>query len=279
MFTNVQFYTHSEKETNEDAYGITDTAIFVLDGATGLSKKEYMHPQSDAFWLVKEIQTALLNHWDPCDSPITILKETQKQLSLRYHQVADQQISSAEMPSACIAMFYEHQDEIHFFGMGDCYGIIELTNGETKIFSDPVLEKLDHAALEQMKKVSNEKQIPFLEARKYIQQQLLDNRMMRNKPNGYHALDLEWSNFEEIPIHRWKKKDVKRLLCASDGFYEIMHYNIIQDPKELLDHLSTHSEELIQQLFHAQEADAQAILCPRFKLRDDCTFVYVEVNL
>ena len=277
MLNNVKYYTYTEKSINEDAYGINDSFIFVLDGATGLGKKEWMHPQSDAFWYVNEIQKALLEQWHNYPSPLSLLKQTCRKLYTEYQSACKQPISLAAMPSACLSLFYENGDDLLYYGLGDCYGIIEFTDGHIEILSDPVLETLDQNALKEMKTISEEKKIPFFEARSFIQQTLIQNRLLRNQPNGYHALDLTWSDLEMIPTHTWKKKDVHRILCASDGFYEIMHYGLLKDTKDLFDHISTDSDDLLKKLYQAQEKDSQALLCPRFKLRDDCTFVYAEV--
>lgn len=278
LFTDIKYFSHSEKAYNEDAYGIGPNYMFVLDGATGLGKKEIMHPHSDAYWFVSEIKEHLISTLKDGPFQVSLLKQKRAQLYAQYQKAGGNQLSSAEMPSACIALFYEDGEDLCFFGMGDCYGIVELMDGTIEIYSDPILESLDQKAMTRMKEISQEKQIPFLEARKYIQDLLLANRKMRNQPNGYHALDLEWDHYEQIPIHRWKLNNVKRVLAASDGFYEIMHYNIIHTTKELLDLLSSDSKQTIQLLFDAQDNDPQAILCPRFKHRDDCTFMYRKIS-
>lgn len=278
MLKNIKHYTYTEKFVNEDAYGINDSFIFVLDGATGLSKQEWMHPQSDAFWFVNEIKKALLEQWNDYPSPLLLLKQTCKKLYTDYQNVCNLPTSLSAMPSACLSLFYENGDDLHYYGLGDCYGIIEFTDGHIEIFSDPILEQLDQNALKQMRAISEEKKIPFFEARSSIQQILIQNRLLRNQPNGYHALDLTWSDLEIIPTLTWKKKDVHRILCASDGFYEIMHYDLLKNAEDLFNHISLDSDDLIKKLYQAQEDDSQALLCPRFKLRDDCTFVYAEVN-
>lgn len=278
LFQNIQHFSHTQKPVNEDACGFGRSFLFVLDGATGLGKREFMHAGSDAHWLSGSIRDRLLRELPQGSDPITVLKEELHRLRSQYLQAARTMPSAAETPSACIALFYERGDWLYYFGMGDCYGVVELKNGQVEVISDPILEELDQQALMRMKEISRKQQIPFFEARRQIQELLMHNRMCRNQPGGYHALDLEWDRLEEIEIHQWKKSDVRRVLCASDGFYEIMNYGIVDDPKELMDQLSLHGQEVVQWLFSAQDADAQAERCPRFKHRDDCTYVYAETE-
>ena len=161
LFTDIKYFSHSEKAYNEDAYGIGPNYMFVLDGATGLEKKEIMHPHSDAYWFVSEIKEHLNSTLKDGPFQISLLKQKRAQLYAQYQKAGGNQLSSAEMPSACIALFYEDGEDLCFFGMGDCYGIVELMDGTIEIYSDPILESLDQKAMTRMKEISQEKTNTF----------------------------------------------------------------------------------------------------------------------
>ena len=50
-----KYYCFSDKKYNEDAYSFSSSHIMVLDGATGLSKKNYMS-EDDAMWFVQMLK-------------------------------------------------------------------------------------------------------------------------------------------------------------------------------------------------------------------------------
>ncbi len=278
MFTHIKHFTHTEKIDNEDAYGFGESFLFVLDGASGLGKRQVMHARSDAHWFAASVGRMLAKALEMHEDPVQALKEILQSLREQYQRSAKEKLSKAETPSACIALFYESGEELCFFGMGDSCGVVEKADGRVEVISDPVLEALDQRAIEEMQRISHSQGISLWEARKQIQGMLMEHRDKRNQPGGYHALDLEWDRLEEIVVHRWRKSEVRRMLCASDGFYEIMKYGVIGDVPELMDAIEENGERLVRELFAAQDRDAQGIVCPRFKHRDDCTFVYARVK-
>ena len=164
LFQNIQHFSHTQKPVNEDACGFGRSFLFVLDGATGLGKREFMHAGSDAHWLSGSIRDRLLRELPQGSDPIIVLKEELHRLRSQYLQAARTMPSAAETPSACIALFYEWGDWLYYFGMGDCYGVVELKNGQVEVISDPILEELDQQALMRMKEISRIQQIPFFEA-------------------------------------------------------------------------------------------------------------------
>ena len=50
-----KYYCFSDKKYNEDVYSFSSSHIMVLDGATGLSKKNYMS-EDDAMWFVQMLK-------------------------------------------------------------------------------------------------------------------------------------------------------------------------------------------------------------------------------
>ena len=58
MFRDIQAVTRAGLHANEDAVGAGKDFLFVVDGATGLSHRNYMDPRSDARWFAG--QTARL---------------------------------------------------------------------------------------------------------------------------------------------------------------------------------------------------------------------------
>ena len=112
LFQNIQHFSHTQKPVNEDACGFGRSFLFVLDGATGLGKREFMHAGSDAHWLSGSIRDRLLRELPQGADPIIVLKEELHRLRSQYLQAARTMPSAAETPSACIALFYERGDSL-----------------------------------------------------------------------------------------------------------------------------------------------------------------------
>ena len=61
----------------------------------------------------------------------------------------------------------------------------------------------------------------------------------------------------------------------SDGFSQILMYPGYSDIKQILDAIET-NEPIEKQLYQYQEMDADCILYPRLKKRDDTTYIYLN---
>lgn len=94
--------TFSEKKWNEDVYYMSDTCIFVIDGATGLSNNQVMS-QDDAWWFATSMKEEFIKRiHNP--SLIDILKESILAIQNKYKYDVST-ILRQDMPSGCISLF------------------------------------------------------------------------------------------------------------------------------------------------------------------------------
>lgn len=267
----------------EDAVGGGAGYLFAMDGASGLSGVNVMDAGSDAAWFVCGVRAGLEQALERKDARATeeILREILGNLREMYESRI--QTLHTEMPpdapSAGLALFRETEEEIEFFGLGDCVGVAEMVDGSLFIGCERMLEELDGRVINRMSEIHRETGIPTLETRAQCNDMLLEHRMLRNTPGGYWILDPSGEGLTHACIRRWKKAEVKRISAYSDGLAQLADtFHIYEDYGAL--HRSVTEiplRELVDQLFAAQEDDREANLYPRLKFRDDTCGVWAEV--
>lgn len=277
MLTHLTGHTASDRKWNEDTYAMADSYLFVLDGATGLGENDIMGTGDDAKWFVEQIKERLVRELPGALSIQDILERAIVELRQQYEK-RNPQVQKADIPSAGIALFRQRQDQLEFFGMGDCRGIVELTDGSYECLYDKRLEALDHQVIEQMKKLSMERKLPFLQTRAMVQKELRINREKRNTEDGYCALDLNSICVKQATVRVWKCNNVKRILSMSDGMAEVFAFNLYANEGELMDAVRQDVTGTILALFAAQDRDAACDEVPRLKKRDDTTVAYAEIG-
>ncbi len=274
MFSNIIVRSTSDKEYNEDGYGFRKDLVFVIDGATGLGENNYMGYGDDAKWFVDGVCEYLQKYLS--SQPLeTCLSKVCSLLYSEYSKIV-KDVNSSSMPSSCISLFREIDDEIEFFGLGDTVGVCEFVDGTYEVLFDQRLVDLDSVAIDEMVTISKERGISPIEARKYIQSTLIKHRSLVNTEEGYYSLDVTGKGLSKAIKRRWKKDVIKRICCMSDGFYEVMEFGLYQDIPSLLDAIEANVDEVLANLCKAQDDDSLGYKVPRFKLRDDITVVYTK---
>lgn len=267
----------------EDAIGYGENYCFVIDGASGLSGINIINEQSDAAWFARKVKEKLCQYLDNNDNTPTkaILTSIIKEINATYHRIAlDKGLQPpTDSPSAGIVLFRKVEDEIEFFGLGDCTGVVELIDGTVSVLKDTRLCALDGAVLSRMAALHQQNGIPVLEAREACNDMLLANRNKRNKDNGYWILDLSGVGIEHALIKTWPTDTVKTIFACSDGFAQLSDtFNMYPDYTALFDAARQSTlAALCDRLFAAQEADSECNAYPRFKLRDDTSCLWATL--
>ena len=115
----------------EDAIGYGKDYCFVIDGASGLSKINIVDKQSDAAWFASQVKDKLCNRLDDDNKTPAkeILAEIIKEINQKYFYAATSKgiEPPSDSPSAGIALFRKMDDQIVFWGLGDCTGAVQMT--------------------------------------------------------------------------------------------------------------------------------------------------------
>jgi len=272
----------AERAYCEDAIGWGDHYLFAMDGASGLSGSKLMGTGSDAEWFADSVRNALCRELDQCDnrSVEEILLKITDDLRKEYEKRAEELGVELppDVPSAGIALFRENGDELEFFGLGDCVGVVELTDGTLVWQSDLRLPELDGIVTAKMAELHRETGISVLEARKQCNDLLLKHRQLYNTPDGYWILDPTGKGIPHAMKGHWKINQVRSISAFSDGFAWLVEaFGLYENYGALHQKLTkTPLRELVDQLFTAQEQDPDANRYPRLKFRDDTCALWAE---
>lgn len=267
--------TFSEKKWNEDVFYVSPSCVFVIDGATGLSNNQVMS-EDDAHWFATSLKEEIIKRMN-MDSLMDILKESILSVQNQY-KLDVSSMKSQDMPSGCISLFREKDGQIEYLGLGDCVGVIEFNDGSCELLFDDRIEKMDGAVILKMIQLSKELNIPYLQTRPYVNPILLENRNLRNKEDGFYSLDLTIDGLEGSIYKSWKKEDVNRIACLTDGLYQLMDFNESWNETDLLNALENDLDAAFLSLYEDQEKDCECLKNPRLKKRDDTTGIIVKVK-
>lgn len=266
----------NERRRNEDITGWGNRYFFVMDGASCLSGINIVDGNSDAAWMVTRIQAALCQHLDAEDPRPTkeILREIVADVRTEYLSAvtASGLPQPDDSPSAGIALFRQRGNRLEFFGLGDCVGTAVNPDGSIFCSTDTNLPELDNAVLKNMEDIHRKTGMALTETIRLCRNQLLENRKLRNNPNGYWILDLlSDSGLDNAREFSWELTRPTAAGGFSDGFSQLVDpFGIYADYSDLFTAMQkTDLEVMFQSLCRAQDADPDCNTFPRFKLRDD----------
>ena len=274
-------YPGFEARACEDAIGYGKNYCFVLDGASCLSGKNIVDPVSDSAWMAGKLRDGLCALLDQAGPRPTrqLLRQVVAQVREEYVQALQSAGSEApeDSPSAAFALFRQRDDKLEFFGIGDCVGVAKLPDGRDFHARDNILPKLDSQVLKQMKQLHLRTGASMTEAKKACNDLLIQNRCLRNKPEGYWILDLVTD--DGICNAREEAWELTEPVCVgafSDGFSQLTdvfghygNYTAVFDAMR-----ENNLEEMFQTLCALQNADPACNAYPRFKHRDDTSALW-----
>lgn len=265
---------------NEDKITIIDGAAWVLDGATGITGKRITEKETDALWYVEKINNYLINNINSYKSLKDIMKSAIREVKESYI-VYDgyKNLDEVDYPCAAIALVRFNSKELEYYVMGDCTLIYKEKDDNAVEIVDKRIIELEEKILDSMVKVSKEKKVSILEARKYCDNEVLDVRRMKNRSNGYWILEL---NEEAVDNGLYGKIAISKeasITLTSDGFSQYYDtFNLAEGYSEFINIVKeTNIDDLYNNLYLSQEEDSKCNSYPRLKKRDDSSIIYFEV--
>ena len=265
---------------NEDKITIIDGAAWVLDGATGITGKRITEKETDALWYVEKINNYLMNNINSSKSLKDIMKSAIREVKESYIAYDGyKNLDEVDYPCAAIALVRFNSKELEYYVMGDCTLIYKEKDDNAVEIVDKRIIELEEKILDSMVKVSKEKKVTILEARKYCDNEVLDVRRMKNRSNGYWILEL---NEEAVDNGLYGKIAISKeasITLTSDGFSQYYDtFNLVEGYSEFIDIVKeTNIDDLYNNLYLSQEDDSECNNYPRLKKRDDSSIIYFEV--
>lgn len=267
-------------EYNEDIVRVCKYGAWILDGSTGLNKKNLISKESDAKWYVSWWDKYLYENINKDKSLKTIVCEGIENIKQEYlSTLAGIRLEKLDMPSASVAIVKFYKDKVEYFLLGDCTIVINDTN-ENIILKDDGVCKFDNMMFEKMKKLNNNnKSLSVKDKKDILLPYIIENRLKKNSEEGYWILEFDELAVEKSMHDYISINDELKLIISSDGFscaydrYNIFSVeNIIQIVEE---NGIEYVNDKVRKLEHE---DKNGLIFPRFKESDDSSCAYLHIT-
>lgn len=266
------------REWNEDYAFSGEQFSFVIDGATSLTPEKFSNEETDAKWfslqfgkfLEKELKHEDLSISEILKKGIIKIAKDFKKLSGK-HDVID-------MPSAAIAIVRRKQNKLEYFVLGDC-GFLFKHKNAVKEFTTTKITKLDKLNIDTMVKIAKEKNIDVIQARKFVNDDILKKRLSKNTKNGYWIL---CDSIEACDHALQGELDIEggdEILLYSDGFSQLWDTLDLFKKKQIFQQFDNGQTlvDLFNLLRKTQKEDSSCNKFPRTKVHDDSSAVYFKI--
>jgi hypothetical protein len=266
----VDSWTDAGRPWNEDAWGATPAAAWVIDGTKG----PFEHSLTDATWYAQLLNNCLLDHFAAATlDPRGALARTADQLSRTYRGNADA-APAHEQPSACLALAsLDASGAVHLLNIGDCRILIEKA-GAIRRFGSSDIEPLETAAIAELIPLRACGADPWPRLRATFRRNF---EAAMNKPGGY------WVTHPTLPwLHAVQhvalpSDEADHLLIASDGFFRLVNvFGAYDEAKLVAAALAGGLAALGAELRGMESEDPNCLRYPRLKSMDDASAVLVR---
>jgi hypothetical protein len=260
---------------NEDAFGGSDHAVVVLDGATMLGEGLMPGP-SDAAWIAQFGARRLIAHLKD-EEPKKALKLAMGDAEKSFHALRRREPEEQwQVPCASLVLAAEHEKGLEFLYLGDCGALVE-QGGGLKVIG----ETLDKRAEESARAAQIAKEKKLASASALSRPEFLTHlRTRRNQVNsGNYWL---FSPDKRAASHAGRRivavEKGAHLLLASDGFLALASDYGAYDAMGLLKAAKAKGlAALGRELRAIEAADPDGNRFARFKKSDDSTALLLEV--
>lgn len=260
---------------NEDCWGRSGDAVWVMDGATGVWPVQRLSPNSDAAWFVAEMDRALQSLCSSALDSGDMLAAAAEAVSAKARAICDlDACAPAELPSASFVAARRRGGQIEFANLGDCVLLWRTAGGAAQRFGSSGVARLD-AALSQafVDGMATGRALSDVQADLAVM--VRRHRTLMNTPEGYWILDLSAAG---APHTQTMVTDGPvEVLLMSDGFYRLADVFDRYDDDRLMDAARAQGlAALYEELRGLEAADPDGATYPRGKPRDDATAVLLD---
>jgi Protein phosphatase 2C len=265
-------------KTNEDAFGHSETAAVVIDGATPLGESLMPGP-SDAAWIAQFGARRLMAHLRDGDGARKALRaalaDTQKSFeALRRHEPEEMW----QTPCASMMLVVPSEKGLEFLWYGDCAALIKQSDKAVTV----VGETFDKRAAEAQAAQALAKEKNLSPAAGLSRQEFIDTlRRRRNRINSGDS----WLFSPDVKAAAHVSRRVmtvapdSHLLLATDGFLALASdYGAYSADSLMMAALDKGLVALGEELRAIEADDAGGDKFPRFKKSDDATALLLKVS-
>lgn len=284
---NIELFTDtgtSDTGINEDyvSADLLTGYMVVLDGASNLTKRNLTPCKSDSAWFSHKLGKNIEKTIGTTDESITdILYAAGKETADEFNSFAEK-INRDDEPSAGLIVAKWQPDScsegnLEIATLGDCLGVVGFTDGATEIIYDEHLGKLDAKVINKMADLILRNGYSHKEAREAVAEDLMQNRLLRNRENGYSVADPSCLGYKKSLVRKYALDKVKFVFLCSDGCYSAVRMGLVKDYSELAQEIANgKGHEIMRRLRELENIDSQMHKFPRFKISDDATYGLVN---
>lgn len=267
---------------NEDFFGWTDRAAWVLDGATGVSAETLPYP-SDAYWLVRTFSENLHRNLVvyPNSSTLDLINRAIGVTRDTFNEIARQKDSIQErLPSAAFVMVRILGDVLEITSVGDCKAIFRGVDGVVRTFYDPSLEPFEDRTLSALRSLrARNPESEQGDLVKELKLTIQENRKSMNQPGGYRVLSLNDVDKDSLEATVLPCEEDLIIALASDGFLrytEVFGQSNVEEMYELV--CGGQVAMVAAKVRDLESCDANCQQYIRVKKSDDATCVTVKLS-
>lgn len=260
-------------QVNEDYVAVGSTYAALLDGASGITGTRVLphHSGSDAQWFSHFVGGHICEYLDMSrgivDS-IWLAVEDSRDFIVEYGVTDNEDL----FPSSTLVVVSVAGDLVDIVSLGDSPVFIGLKDGSLVTMSDSRIAELDQAAVDAMVDHSRGSVMTGVQKRAAVNDILLTNRQLKNKPDGYWILDPSGVALDHLNVRRFCIAAIDYVCAMSDGLERAFNLFGLADPAAFLSDATRESfYELLVRLRAEENLDPDFDRYPRLKLHDDAS--------
>lgn len=266
-------------QVNEDYVAVGSTYAVLLDGASGITGKRVLshHSGSDAQWFSHFVGCRICEYLDASrgivDSIRLAVDDSRDYIG--EHGVTD---NEELFPSSTLVVVSVSGDSVDIVSLGDSPAFIGFKDGSLVSMSDARIAELDQTAVGVMIDRSHGRVMSGVQKRAAVNDILLANRQLKNRPEGYWILDPTGVALEHLNVRRFSVKDIDYVCAMSDGLERAFDLFGLADPAAFLATATRESfGKLIVRLRAEENLDPDFDHYPRLKLHDDASYFMLRL--
>ena len=263
---------------NDDAFGHTDAAAVVLDGATSLGDP-LMPGDSDAAWIAHFGARRLMAHVRDGEAPQDALRYTLADAKKSFEALRRRAPEGKwEMPFASMAFAFEVPGGFDFLWYGDCAGLLQRAPGAVETLGESLAAKQREAqTVARLAKESGLSPVGVGGNRPEFLPALRKGREGLNSGDKW-VFSPDPKAAEHVAQQRIAAPKGSILLLASDGFLALVtEYGRYTAPTLMDKAIARGLGILADELREIEDADSQGHKHPRFKKSDDATAILLKL--
>lgn len=286
MLKLLSAHGHGYRGFNEDAFGVTENFLWMIDGATGVIKERLFpaDPSSDACWFANQFSDALARqvkgrgHQEP-DLEAMIRSANAEVLAAADEANPDfRNIDHWKRPAASVTVAKVTTTQFIYAAIGDCAALVKKKDGSVIVLGDDRVGKFDRRTVQEMTRL-REKNPDTGQDELFDQLKIIEQRKIRNSEAGYWVADLSDTWMDEMVTGSIPLAEIETLMFCTDGLYRLCDTFKTHTPEQLIEQAKGKGiKGLIDELRSLEAEDYDCKKAPRTKVSDDASGIVLDVT-